>query len=230
MAHGGDTVYVFISMIVLSDSQGFLRIAPAALAKRIDKPLEVIEVSLKALESPDAYSNTAMYEGKRIISLKELTNGKENRGWWIVNKEQFKYKGSKEEKKEKDRTRIKNKRHVASSRTPSLDVADVAYTDTDINTTIVSPKVETDHFRLITYFGKGFQKTTGNKWKMDGAKDGALLKTLLSTFSALEVKELIDKFFKSEDEFIKQAGKSFGIFYSMVNKLNSSKKERYAIT
>ena len=82
--YDGDVIYVFIALITLADSEGYVRINPIALANRIKKPIEITTKALEILQQPDPSSKNPKYKGKRIIPLKELTNGKENRGWWIV--------------------------------------------------------------------------------------------------------------------------------------------------
>jgi len=82
--YDGDVIYVFIALITLADSEGYVRINPIALANRIKKPIEITTKALEILQQPDPNSKNPKYKGKRIIPLKELTNGKENRGWWIV--------------------------------------------------------------------------------------------------------------------------------------------------
>lgn len=136
MQHGGDTVYIFMAMIVLSDSQGFLRMAPAALAQRIDKPVDIVKHTVEVLKQPDPDSNTPDYEGRRIIPLTEFTSGEENRGWWIVNKEKFKRFASREDRRDqnkinKQKERLRNADMSASVSNGQQPSAMSAHTDTD---------------------------------------------------------------------------------------------------
>jgi len=89
MDFGGDTVYVFIALIVLSDEHGYVRMTPAALARRIGKDVENVKKALSNLSEPDPDSNSPDYDGRRIVSLSELTEGVENRGWLVVNKRAY---------------------------------------------------------------------------------------------------------------------------------------------
>jgi len=86
---GGDTIYTFIVMVVKSDSKGFIRMTSAALSRTMGKDVDTIKLCLSNLEEPDPDSSTPEYNGRRIISLRELTGGEENRGWWVVNKEKY---------------------------------------------------------------------------------------------------------------------------------------------
>ena len=51
--YDGDTIYVFISMIVLSDDEGFINYSTPALARTIRKDIEIVKVALENLLSPD---------------------------------------------------------------------------------------------------------------------------------------------------------------------------------
>lgn len=110
MLHGGDTVYVFISMVVLSDSEGYIREHPAALANTIAKPYETVRDAIVKLESPDPESGTPDFDGRRIVPLRELTGGQENRGWFVVNKKKYKLLASKEDQKAATAERVRRHR------------------------------------------------------------------------------------------------------------------------
>ncbi len=56
---------------------------------------------------------------------------------------------------------------------------------------------------------------------VDGKKDGALVKKLLSTYGLDRLKGLWDVFMRSDDPFICQAGRSIGVFKTQINKLIS---------
>lgn len=111
MVHGGDTVYVFISMIVLSDAEGFLREHASAFANRIGKDLVAVQQAIRHLEAPDAESSSPDHDGKRIVSLRELTGGEENRGWLVVNKKKYKFLASKEDQREATKHRVRKHRY-----------------------------------------------------------------------------------------------------------------------
>jgi hypothetical protein len=84
----------------------------------------------------------------------------------------------------------------------------------------------------IEYFIKKFKEKHGLDPVINWAKDSKLIKTLLNSRTQEEIKTLIDKFFASEDKFIKESGYSIGVFYSQINKMltsgNSAKSEREA--
>ena len=134
----------FQQMIVLCDSDGVVDMTPHAIAARTGIPIEHIEAGLRILENPDPYSRTPDNEGRRI----ELIDDHRPWGWIIVNHAKYKYLLSREDKRQKDRLRMADKRErmrvkkelqpnenegVADSRTESQIVADVAHTNTDAN-------------------------------------------------------------------------------------------------
>lgn len=139
MDYGGDTAYVFMAMIVLSDERGIIKHTDNSLARLICKPIEVVREAIRNLETQDQRSNVKAYEGRRIVPLYELMDD-ETRGWLVVNKEIYRDRGSREDKKKADRERIAEKRNrvngVASCRIESQSVANVAHTDTDTDTDI----------------------------------------------------------------------------------------------
>lgn len=139
MVHGGDTVYVFISMVVLSDKEGYLREHPAAFANRIGKNFETVKTAITHLEAEDAESSSPEHNGRRIIPLRELTGGHENRGWFVVNKKKYKLLASKEDQRGATAERVRNHRTRNANVTPSNgSVTDGnacnSNTDTDVNT------------------------------------------------------------------------------------------------
>jgi hypothetical protein len=115
MVHGGDTVYTFIALIVLADPKGHTRITIPALANRIGKPVEVVQTAIEALEADDDYSTTPGHNGRRIIPLREMTDGQENRGWWIVNYEAYRVKQDADMVRQQTRERTRRWREKLKS-------------------------------------------------------------------------------------------------------------------
>lgn len=74
---------------------------------------------------------------------------------------------------------------------------------------------------FISYAHETFEKRFHEKIHIDGGKDGAIVKKLLSTYGIEKLKKLWDAFLEADDPFIKQAGYSIGIFKTQVNKLVS---------
>ena len=125
MVHGGDTVYVFIALIVLADPKGHSRITAPALANRIGKPLDIVEEALRRLEAPDIGSTTPSEDGKRIIPLKDLTGGEENRGWWIVNYELYRIRRDRETQRLQTKERVRKHRKADKADNVTLGNANV---------------------------------------------------------------------------------------------------------
>jgi len=84
-------------------------------------------------------------------------------------------------------------------------------------------KKNTDVKIFIDYAAGTFKDSTGERFCVDGGKDGITVKRLLGTYSLERLKGLWDTFLLSTDPFIEQAGRSIGVFKSQVNKLLSNK-------
>lgn len=139
-------IVTFQQLIVLCDADGVIDMTPPAIAATTSIPLDIIEKGLKVLANPDPYSRTPGDEGRRIVLLDDHRPW----GWRIVNHRYYRDLVSKEDKREKDRQRISEKRaaaknqvraskslisgDVAKCRKVSQVVADVAHTDTDTDT------------------------------------------------------------------------------------------------
>jgi len=73
---------------------------------------------------------------------------------------------------------------------------------------------------FIDYFATHYEKSTGQKYFVSGAKEGKLIKGLLASFDLDRLKELCDRFLEINDNFTQKAGHTIGVFYSQINKLN----------
>jgi len=136
LAENWQALITFQQMIILCDDSGVIDLTPSAISRRTGIPIEHIKAGIKTLESDDPYSRTPDENGRRIVRLDDHRPW----GWKIVNHQKYKQMASYEDKKKADRERIAAKREkgksqtVATCRSESQTVADVAHTDTDTNT------------------------------------------------------------------------------------------------
>ena len=131
---GGDTAYVFIAMIVLSDESGIIKHTPESLARVICKDVESVKHAVTQLSLPDPDSNLSAHSGRRIVPLSEV-NEDETRGWLVVNKEHYRDKKDLEEIRTKTRERVRKFRERnAVKRCVTLGNAEKRHTDTDTDT------------------------------------------------------------------------------------------------
>ena len=79
--------------------------------------------------------------------------------------------------------------------------------------------------RLLDYYFNKFQTKFNEKLVIDGARDMAILKKLLSEHTEDRLISLIDLFFEIDDEWIKKAGYGINIFKVSVNKLLTYNKD-----
>ncbi len=82
---------------------------------------------------------------------------------------------------------------------------------------------------FIDGFYNKFLEKTGQKYYVQGAKDGNLVKTMLETYTIDELNELRDAYFVSKDQFILSVGYSIGVFSKVIPKLANEIKERQDI-
>lgn len=120
-------------LVILADADGVVDMTPPAIAARTSIPLEIIEAGLDQLSQPDKYSRSPDEDGRRITLIEDGRPW----GWRVVNYRYYRDLASREDKKEKDRQRIAEKRKknndVAECRNVSQPVADVAHTNTYTN-------------------------------------------------------------------------------------------------
>lgn len=145
------TTYIFMSMIVLADEHGFVRLSQDALYERLRFSNEFVvgeafRSALSILESPDENSNLPYEQGRRIIPLTDIDEIEENRGWWIVNYLHYRDKANVDERKaarrdwmknyqRNRRKNIKEKSDLESCKHPVNSGKQIsAYTDTDTDT------------------------------------------------------------------------------------------------
>lgn len=128
-------------LVILADADGVVDMTPPAIAARTSIPLEIIEVGIGHLSQADKYSRTPDEDGRRIVPV----DPDRPWGWRIVNYRYYRDLASREDKKEKDRLRIAEKRQknngVANCRNVSQTVADVAHTNTDTDTNTAKKKM-----------------------------------------------------------------------------------------
>ncbi len=72
---------------------------------------------------------------------------------------------------------------------------------------------------VMDYYYEKFQAKFGQAPVIHGAKDGSILKRLLAELELDRVKELMDIFFQTDDEFIIGSGYGLGVFSATINKL-----------
>jgi hypothetical protein len=77
---------------------------------------------------------------------------------------------------------------------------------------------------LLNFWQERYQERTGAPYVVDYAKDGALLKALLASFSEADIQAVMRRFLDSNDDWIRTTGGyTIGVFRSQFNKLISTK-------
>jgi hypothetical protein len=88
-------------------------------------------------------------------------------------------------------------------------------------------KTNPDIKRFIDFWCEKFQEKFEKKYTVNGKKEGTLVKRLLSTDTYEDLVGLAERFFESENQFIKEAGYTIGVFHSQINKLKTQDSQWY---
>ena len=123
IAEGFEVAYVFIGMVTLANENHVCDMGEVALAQRLFIPLHKLKEAIQVLSKPDSDSKSPEHEGRRIIPLKDMDDVESNRGWFVVNREEYIRMASVEYKRSQDRVRQKRKRDK-NNETPGLSVTD----------------------------------------------------------------------------------------------------------
>jgi DNA polymerase III gamma/tau subunit len=79
---------------------------------------------------------------------------------------------------------------------------------------------------FLTYYAEQFKNEFGTDPIVEWGKDGKIIKGLLKFIPLENLKDLLNKFFSSEDKFIQKSGYTIGVFKSQLNKLKISQGTR----
>ncbi len=135
--------YVFMSMVVLADKDGLVDVAPKALYRRLgfrdyDSKIEYKDFlnAINYLERIDTESRSSLESGRRIIPSAKLDDIDGNRGWLIVNYQQYRNLASREDRAKQSTDRSRRWRGRNSNKNNDETEGDASgrkgrHTDTD---------------------------------------------------------------------------------------------------
>lgn len=103
-----ETRFTFMDFLILADCNGVVDMTHEAIARRTNRPIEVIRETIAELESPDHRSRTPDFDGSRIKRLDDHRDW----GWFIVNFDRFRKIASEEQRREKTKMRMRKLRSV----------------------------------------------------------------------------------------------------------------------
>jgi hypothetical protein len=115
---GWETVYVFMSMIVLADPGGDVDLTVSGLARRIAMPVEHVERAINVLAAPDPLSRSAVEDGRRIVPIGQ------HRGFRIVNYRDYRFAADREAIQRRWREEKRRERTAGMSKTNPGSVHD----------------------------------------------------------------------------------------------------------
>ena len=139
LADDWQALITFQQFLILCDPRGVVDMTAAAIHRITGIPIEHIEAGIEKLEQPDPQSRSTVADGRRIIRLEDSRSW----GWQIVNYAYYQNLVNREDKREKDRIRIAEKRSkdkdVADCRDMSPEVANVAPVSVTVTTSVKNP-------------------------------------------------------------------------------------------
>lgn len=116
IAHNYKTRHVFMDLLTLADSEGYVHMTLQSIAGATGVPLEIVKEAIAELESPDPESQTHTAEGRRLIRVDD----KRSWGWQIVNYVHYRNIRNEEARKDYFRTYQKKRRDkILGIETPS---------------------------------------------------------------------------------------------------------------
>lgn len=101
-----ETRFTFMDFLILADQNGVVDMTHEAVARRTNRPVELIRKTVSELEGPDPRSRTPDENGARICRLDDHRDW----GWCIVNYDYFRKLSSQEQRREKTKLRVRKLR------------------------------------------------------------------------------------------------------------------------
>ncbi len=117
-----------MDLLILADRNGVVDMTLEAIARRTNRPLELIQKTITELEGPDPYSRTPDANGARIFRLDDHRNW----GWGIVNYDYYRKLASQEQRREKTKIRTQKWRKKLRESSPERHAASQGVTGDDL--------------------------------------------------------------------------------------------------
>jgi len=95
--------FTFMDLLVLADPDGVVDMTHKAIARRTNRPLEIIRSTIAELEAPDPQSRTPDADGARLKRI----DAHRDWGWCIINFDRFHRLASESERRAKTRERVR---------------------------------------------------------------------------------------------------------------------------
>ena len=132
IAENPELRFTFTDMLTLADQNGVVDMTHEAIARRTNRPLDVIRANIATLESPDASSRSSNDGGRRIARLDEHRTW----GWLICNYGRFRMTASGEQQREKTAARTRVYREKMTRKDQQSAICDAPVTVCDAPVTV----------------------------------------------------------------------------------------------
>lgn len=179
-----ETKIVWITMLAMANKNGMVEASVPGLADFARVTIEECEVALKTLLSPDSYSRTQDFNGRRI----ESRDG----GWLVLNHAKYRAKMSLDERREY--LRVKQAEHrlkdvnTVSTNVNNVNSASTLSTQSEAESDSKAKAdkekssagaVNLEHQAFIKGWTDNYQTAHKVKYQFDGGRDGKAVKELL---------------------------------------------------
>lgn len=119
-----ETRFTFMDLLILADSDGVVDMTHEAIARRTNRPLEIIRKTIAELEAPDPRSRTKDAKGARLKRLDDHRDW----GWLIINFDKFRRIATDLQRREKTKLRVKKHRDKIRSSSTSVTQCNASVT------------------------------------------------------------------------------------------------------
>lgn len=120
--------YIFMSMCALADRNGIVAVAGRSLYSKLGLDIGIVKASIEEFEAgleflcaPDPDSQSPEMEGRRIVRLRDMPEMESNRGYYVVNYQQYAQKVDLDKKRAQDAERARRYRARKKKEAEGLD-------------------------------------------------------------------------------------------------------------
>jgi hypothetical protein len=124
IAESPEVRFTFMDLLILADSDGVVDMTHEAIARRTNRPIDLIRETIRELEGPDKRSRTLTENGSRIKRLDDHRDW----GWVIINYDTFRELGTEIQRREKTKVRTRHYRLRVRENATSVTQCDAGVT------------------------------------------------------------------------------------------------------
>lgn len=173
------------------------------------------------LQLPTLKDVVSCLQKVKNVTVSSETNT--NVSYFIKYENWHKYQGDFSTNRVKKFRAEKRKNETPKKRREEKREEEIRKEEKRIEKTIITPSGNGDVKAFLSYASETFKDAFKETLLIEYGKDGSIVKNLLKTYDIQKIQALWDAFLLSDDEFIRKAGYSIGIFKTQINKLLSKR-------